>query len=159
MNQNLETQARFFEGKPPGGSSVRRDVRREVACCLVVSGDASRRSAICDAAQDAGWESVVCEDGEQAAQAARRTRFQMAWVDMEEHGTTEPLRDLCQSIAALPGVLLVICGHAHDPQEEIWARELGVWLYLPGVSLVPGIELQMLCEQAMLIAGGPRAAL
>jgi hypothetical protein len=44
----------------------------------------------------------------------------------------------------------VICGNEGRPQEEIWARQLGAWLYLPGV--VESDDVAMLCGEARQIA-------
>jgi hypothetical protein len=30
--------------------------------------------------------------------------------------------------------LLVVCGSEDSVDEEMWARQLGAWVYLPGVS-------------------------
>ena len=62
-------------------------------------------------------------------------------------------RLLCEAIAGLRHVLLVACGNAGDAAEEIWARQLGVWLYLPDVAWEETGDLAFLCEQARLVAG------
>ena len=49
---------------------------------------------------------------------------------------------------SMPGLLLVICGHEGEVEEEIWARQLGVWLYVPGLSNAPAEDLSLLCQQA-----------
>lgn len=55
-------------------------------------------------------------------------------------------------------MLLAVCGHEGDPQEETWARQLGVWLYLPGVSIDHVDEISVMCEQAQVIANGSKAS-
>ena len=134
-------------------------VEARVGRCLVVSAVAEKRELVSRAAVDAGWETIVCTSSAEADQAVQRSRFELAWVDTcsvsnacEEE--TARLRDVCQAISALPKVLLVVCGRENDPQEEIWARQLGVWLYLPGISLDHPEEIAMLCEQAQDVAGG-----
>lgn len=155
MTNDLETPSR-----PPVGST-RQPVsvlpsRGELVYCLIVSGCPLKRSEFTAAAREAGWETIVCTDETAAMAAVRRTRFQMAWVDLESSETT-CLREVCQSIASLDQVLLVVCGHEHAPQEEIWARQLGVWLYLPGLALGHEAEIQMLCEQGYLVADSMRS--
>ena len=59
-----------------------------------------------------------------------------------------PLLQLCQLLAEMQGLLLVICGHDGDVEEEIWARQLGVWLYVPGLSNASSEDLALLCQQA-----------
>ena len=123
---------------------------------LVLSASESTRNMISAAIAQAGWEPIVHADMPGAQQTIQRTRFQMAWVDVSHDPTSSECRDLCETIAAMPDVLLAICGHADDPQEEIWARQLGPWLYLPGASLDDNDEIRLLCEQALLILSGNR---
>ncbi len=40
----------------------------------------------------------------------------------------------------------LICGAENDVKQEIWARQLGAWLYLPGVAVAEAMAL--LSEQA-----------
>ncbi|MDG2382837.1 MAG: hypothetical protein P8N76_14305 [Pirellulaceae bacterium] len=122
------------------------------AHCLVASTVQAKREFLSDAATQAGWDTVVCADAQNATTAARRAKFQMAWVDLDHHGqTSSGFRELCQTLAATPSMLLAVCGHERDPKEEIWARQLGVWLYLPGISIDQVDEISLLCEQAQLI--------
>lgn len=156
------------------------ELEARVGRCLIVSQTAEKRDLVRQAAVDAGWETIACASSVDAEQAVQRSRFELAWVDIAsnapetkslEAGGAMPdateneadesarLRDVCQSIAALPNVLLVICGNENDPQQEIWARQLGVWLYLPGISLDHPEEIAMLCEQAQDVAGGSQNSL
>jgi hypothetical protein len=43
------------------------------------------------------------------------------------------LRSVVEHLATQGEVLTVVCGGMGNPTEEIWARQLGVWIYLPGV--------------------------
>ena len=77
--------------------------------------------------------------------------FQFALVDLDHRGATasggrELVRTLVQDY---PNVLVGVCGHEADPEEEIWARQLGIWIYLPGVTT--SSEMSSLCEQALQI--------
>ena len=47
-------------------------------------------------------------------------------------------------------ILLVACGNDGNIQEEIWSRQLGVWLYLPAVIDVEGMTT--MCGEARQIA-------
>ncbi len=118
-----------------------------------------RRERISQAATQGGWNTVVCADPPNALAAARRYRFQLAWVDLDNGGTAPAaFRELCQVLADLPGMLLAICGNPADAEEEIWARQLGVWLYVPGLSNAPVDELSVLCEQAYQLTMMPLPA-
>ena len=129
--------------------AAKAPVRTRLDYCLVVSTARERRDLLSRAATKAGWDTIVCADPPNAIAMARRYRFQMAWVDLNHYGSTlSEFRDLCQSLVGTPGLLLAICGHAGDVEEEIWARQLGVWLYVPGLSTAPAEELSLLCAQA-----------
>ena len=131
----------------------------QAAHCLVASANVDKRAFLSDAATHAGWETVVCADAQNATAAARRVRFQMAWIDLDYHGQTPSgFRDLCQTLAATPEMLLAVCGHVNDAEEEVWARQLGVWLYLPGISLEHADEISELCEHAQLLGRGSKAS-
>jgi len=94
---------------------------------------------------------VVFQDAEAARGAASRIRFRLAVVDLyRTHGTPPVgLRGLCELLAADGTALLVICGNDEDAVEEIWAHQLGAWLYLPGVEA--DSDLAMLCGQARTV--------
>ena len=119
--------------------------------CLVVSYSLDLREMLSNAANDTGWDTVVCADSQNALAAFRRTHFQMGFVDLNSRSDSSELRHLCQQLMATDRFLLAICGRENDHEEEIWARQLGVWLYLPGVGLEHGEEVGALCEQAHLI--------
>ncbi len=158
MMNELETHSRPPVGQLRGKPSAQTDVGIQLGKCLVVSTDRPKREMISLAATEAGWDTIVCADEHNAMAAVLRTRFQMAWVDLEVTPSTSTFRSLCQAVAALPHVLLVVCGHENDTDEEIWARQLGVWLYLPGLSLEHSSEISLLCEQAQRVAGTSRAS-
>ena len=117
--------------------------------CLIVSASQSRREMLSEAAMDGGWDTFVFSDAENALSEFRRTRFQLAFVDLDGFGAApeEELRDLCQQLATAGGeLLLAVCGREGDGLQEIWARQLGVWLYLPGVTDSGGVA--ELCDEA-----------
>ena len=105
--------------------------------CLVVSGSQTRREQLSEAAADGGWDSAVFEDAEDALTEFQRSKFQLVFIDLDGFGGSprDEYRDLCQQLAEDTGnTLLAICGHKGDALEEIWGRQLGVWLYLSGVA-------------------------
>ena len=117
--------------------------------CLVVSASQTRREVLSEAAMDGGWDTAVFSDAEDALTEFRRTRFQLAFVDLDGFGAApeEEFRDLCQQLAAVGSdLLLAVCGREGDGLQEIWARQLGVWLYLPGV--IEGGGVAELCDEA-----------
>ena len=116
--------------------------------CLVVTGDSSRRRRIEAAAELAGWlECAAPETSGELRQAVNRD-FQLVIIDV-----ASPLGDrvndtleIAEEMVARPGTLLVVCGSEDNVDEELWARQLGAWLYLPGVC--DGDSLTSLCVEA-----------
>ena len=137
------------------GISARGGRRTRLLDCLVVSGDASRRHRFAAAADLAGWEECSSpEDLEELRDAADRD-FSLAIIDI-----TSPVGDvmsdtveLAEELAARPNTLVVICGSEDNVDEELWARQLGAWLYLPGVT--DGDSLTSLCVEARRLREGP----
>ena len=76
----------------------------------------------------------------------------LALVDLDQVSDHErqELRSAIEVLSSQSGLLIVLCGQENQPQEEIWARQLGVWLYLPGVK--DGTELSVLCSEARPLA-------
>lgn len=120
--------------------------------CLVVSAHDTMREMLTRSVNEAGWDAVVCSDAGDARTAVQRDRFQMALVDLQDLtlDETASFRQLSERIASSPGPLLVLCGNEGDGMEEIWARQLGAWLYLPGVDL--DSDLMSLCAEALPVA-------
>jgi hypothetical protein len=106
---------------------------------------------LASAADQAGWKTVVCAEVDKSWNAAQREVFQLALIDLQDtNGTREELRQLGKQLSQDRHLLLVICGNENDPREELWARQIGAWLYLPGVS--DQCNIQQLCAQARPLA-------
>jgi hypothetical protein len=54
-----------------------------------------------------------------------------------------------EQLASQSGVLLIVCGNEGSVEEELWVRQRGAWLYLPGV--VEASNLALLCGEAKQI--------
>jgi CheY-like chemotaxis protein len=118
--------------------------------CLVASANQARREMLSKSATAAGWESLVCSDPLQAWAAMHRETFQMSVVDLQGQAPAVDFRELCEQLASQRNMLLMICGNEGEATEEIWARQLGTWLYLPGVSIES--DLESLCLEGRSIA-------
>ena len=119
--------------------------------CLISSASQTRRNMLTAAASEGGWDSILAIPPNEVGRSLELALFQFALVDLDHRGSTpEGARDLVQDLMhASSEVLVGVCGHEADPEEEIWARQLGVWLYLPGVTT--SSEMAMLFEQALQI--------
>jgi DNA-binding NtrC family response regulator len=116
--------------------------------CLIVSAATERQEMLARAAAEAGWETAVAGDAEAALAHQRRNFMQLAFVDLESDDSGR-LHELLEQIAAAKGLLTVACGTEGDLEEEIWVRQVGVWLYLPGID--DDTQLSLLCDEARRI--------
>jgi len=74
-------------------------------------------------------------------------RVQLALVDLQSAPAAyaKAFKQLVEQLAARK-TLLAVCDAPNDPTGEIWSRELGVWMYLPGIDSESDIAL--LCAEA-----------
>jgi len=117
--------------------------------CLIVSSNAARAEMLARAAADSGWETIVCNDAESALSCMSWMFLELAIVDFEGDAPAE-FRGLTEKIAGTQGMLLMVCGNDSDAMEEIWARQTGAWLYLPGVQ--QSGDISPLCGEARTVA-------
>jgi DNA-binding response OmpR family regulator len=115
---------------------------------MVVAANAARRELLGDAARDAGWAVLDCDDLKAARIQLLKHPQGMVVFDLEGDEGTSPdmLKGLAERVSKQKSTLVVMCGNAGSAMEEIWARQLGVWLYLPGV--VDDTDLSSLFEEA-----------
>ena len=121
--------------------------------CVVVSWHPLRGECLRVVAEQESWNSVVCENAKELMQTVFCHDISLAVVDLPKisSGAYDSFRVLTEQLSELgtwngtSGILLVVCnggdgadGNSADGnsvQEEIWARQLGVWCYLPCVVL------------------------
>ncbi len=120
--------------------------------CLVVSGDSDRREAFSLAASQGGWKTVPCSDVPTAEDCFRRMFLQLAVVDLQRSQLVplEHLENLIENMARSGNTLLVVCGDEGNLEQEIWARQVGVWMFVPGIE--DGSELKTLLGEAHCLA-------
>jgi hypothetical protein len=120
--------------------------------CLVASPSVARGALFEEAAIEQGWDPIVCHDAEDAARTAVCRRIRLALVDLESAGPlqNDAFRGVVEQIAAAEGPLLLICGSDGDVAEEIWARQLGTWMYGPGID--SGSDLPLLFGEAKRVS-------
>jgi DNA-binding response OmpR family regulator len=113
-----------------------------------VAADDGRRESLAWAARDGGWQTTTCGDAQAALERARWTFLQLAIVDLTSPDGGEPtgFRRLVETLARTSDVLLLTCGNEGNAEQEVWARHLGVWMYLPGAT--DGVDLAALCGEA-----------
>jgi hypothetical protein len=115
--------------------------------CLVVSVSPRRAQLLARAAHQEHWATIVCNCAEDALRQSVRQRVQLALVDLQSAPAAHarPLKQLVEQLAARR-LLLAVCGKPNDVNGEVWSRQLGVWMYLPGVDSESDVAL--LCAEA-----------
>lgn len=104
--------------------------------CLVVSGDGGLRGRLDTMADLGGWAACEAPVDTSDLRSAIEGDYELVVVDIA-HPLGERVNDtieVAEEYASRPGTLLVVCGSDESVDEELWARQLGAWVYLPGVS-------------------------
>ncbi|MFM7138591.1 MAG: hypothetical protein ACKO1M_16230 [Planctomycetota bacterium] len=120
-----------------GGSAMRPAQRLPgLLKCLVVSGNEGLRSRLNTMAELSDWS--ACETPADAVELRSVVDgdFHLVVVDVGSP-LGERVNDtveIAEEFAGRPGTLLVVCGSGDTVDEELWARHLGAWVYLPGVT-------------------------
>jgi len=104
--------------------------------CLIASGDASLRGRLSTMSELGGF--IGCETPADATELRDSASgdYQLVIVDIARPvgDRVNDTVELAEEFAGRPGTLLVVCGSDDSVDEELWARQLGAWVYLPGVS-------------------------
>jgi hypothetical protein len=111
--------------------------------CLVLTWSDGRADLLRSAARNESWQATVNVDVHEFLRNVFLLRVPLTFVDLPNvrqqgysvwQGAAERAKDLSDS-------LVVVCGFGGDPTEELWARQLGAWAYLPGDNGLAGLEL------------------
>lgn len=129
---------------------------------LVLTGDRPLRERLRLIAEASGW---TCRAPATVSAAWRgmAAGARLAFVDIDHplEGRMGDTRHLAETLAEQPGVMLVVCGaptlptagKAHGADER-WAREMGAFVYLPGVGADEGVA--QIVDEARRVLGGKR---
>ncbi len=137
----------------PGGTLELPQLLR----CLVLTWSDERLALLQSAAEVESWEVTTDLDPREFIRNLWREQGPLAFVDLPELGSTAyvSFQEAVTRSAEMGNVLVIVCGQAGAFTEEIWARSLGVWAYLPGDNGVEGFKClfrdarQALARQAM----------
>ena len=120
--------------------------------CLVVSGDAGLRNRLDAVTELSGWSACDAPAEADDLGALVDRDYQLVIADIA-HPLGDRVNDtveIAEEFAGRPGTLLVVCGSEDNVDEELWARQMGAWVYLPGVS--SGDALVSLFAEARRVA-------
>ncbi|TWT42665.1 hypothetical protein [Botrimarina hoheduenensis] len=134
----------------PRLSPTPRSVRSFGDCAsLVLVTDPARRRAVTQAAQSAGWRVVACQSPDETAAQVQQWRLQFAIVELAAGDLPQrsALRQSVQQLREASSPLLIVADQAPTHEDELWARQIGAWLYLPAMTV--GEELTQLCREAL----------
>lgn len=111
--------------------------------CLVLTWSEGRADLLRSAARNESWQATVNIDVREFLRNVFLLRVPLTFVDLPD--TQQQEYSVWQSAAErakdLSDSLVVVCGIGGDPTEELWARQLGAWAYLPGDNGLAGLEL------------------
>ena len=119
--------------------------------CLVFSRDDDRSQMLARMATQGGWETTVACDIKSAWRTTWGSSYALAIVDHESaQEEVGGVRELAEHLASQANSLLVVCGTPGQVEEELWARQTGAWMYLPGVGA--DADLATICAEALFIS-------
>lgn len=148
---DLQTSLPATLVSPGSSATTGRRAPPALHVCLVVSTSPRRAQLLVRAAHEEHWSTIVCRTAEDALRQSVRQRIHLALVDLQSAPPSQEqmLRLLVEQLAARNGPLLAVCGKPDDAIGEVWSRQLGVWMYLPGVDSQSDVAL--LCAEARTI--------
>lgn len=109
--------------------------------CLVFANAGERQRFLRASAEAQAWDAIVCCDTGEFLRCAFRRRVPLIIIDLpDDDRASQELRRAAQSAVRSQESLLVVCGRASNPEDELWARSLGAWSFLPEATSQEGME-------------------
>ena len=110
--------------------------------CLILSWNDVRAEGLRLAAQQQAWEALVCSNSTAFIKQLFRLKVPLTIVDLPEvtQKSYPKMRLASSKVRDVSDSLLVVSAATNDECEEVWARELGAWAYLPEVIEPSSVE-------------------
>lgn len=110
--------------------------------CLVLTWSLERGELLRSAAENELWKVTVRLDADEFVRDLFRLQFPLVFADLPVAKVTaySLMRLAVGRAAGVGSSQIVVCGQQGECAEEVWARSLGVWAYLPGDSGLHGLE-------------------
>jgi hypothetical protein len=111
--------------------------------CLVITWSSERADLLRLAAESQSWQPTVHLEIAEFLRSLFLLRVPLTFVDLpaQEASSYSLLKQAADRAVEFDKSLVVVCGACGCPTEESWARQLGVWAYLPGSEELAGLEL------------------
>jgi len=108
--------------------------------CLIVSWTDRRMNLLRASAKSEAWDAIVCSDSTQFLRNVFQQKIPLTVVDLPPASDTAftDLRLAAERAKEISDTLLVISVAEGDTNIELWARQLGVWSYLPELGRKEG---------------------
>ena len=161
----IDFDARIVPGSVPHGTvharmsptASRESLRTTDLPCLVLTGDPALRRRLSAAAELAGWDAGESPTAAATVRESCRRDYRLVVIDLVSAPGCDRacLEATAAEFAARPDTLLVVCGAVEDRAQEIWARSLGAFAFVPGVA--PGDSLISVFRDARLVARRQRS--
>ena len=126
---------------------VRTLVLPDLLRCLVLTWSEDRSEFCASAAKNESWQATVNIDVREFLRNVFLLRAPLTFVDLPDAKiqSYSVVHDAAERAKELSDSLIVICGVTganaeHYAKEELWARQLGSWAYLPGDNGLAGLE-------------------
>lgn len=126
---------------------VRTLVLPDLLRCLILTWSDARADLLRAAAGNESWQVTVDVDVREFLRNVFLLRVPLTFVDLPDlkEQTYEMWRMATVRAAEISDSLLVVCGangqRTANRAEELWVRQLGAWVYLPGDNGLAGLEL------------------
>ncbi|WP_146451143.1 hypothetical protein [Bythopirellula polymerisocia] len=125
--------------------------------CLMLTWSDERAGLLRNAAESESWRSTVNRDVQEYLRNLFRLRVPLTLIDLPclKSNSYVGIQQAASHASELGSSQVIICGNDNHREEEIWARGLGVWAYLPGDRGPAGLEFvfgdarQALAKSAM----------
>ncbi|MEQ8836640.1 MAG: hypothetical protein RID07_07530 [Lacipirellulaceae bacterium] len=109
--------------------------------CLIFASSGERQRFLRASAEAQAWDAIICCDTGEFLRCVFRRRVPLIIIDVpEEDKVSQELRRAAQSAVRSQDSLLVFCGKASTSEDELWARSLGAWSFLPEATSQEGME-------------------
>jgi len=104
--------------------------------CLIFSWSDLRAKRLQSAAEREAWEAIVCSKAGKFLKHVFQQQVPLTLVDLPQVDLSvyAEMRSATVKVCEASDSLLIICGSEASAEEELWARQLGVWSYLPEVE-------------------------